>query len=217
MNYYFFIATPNTEEKGVDLLLSSSVIDKETITIKYENVDGLPKCYNNFLKSREWKDEDRVIFCHDDLIMSDIFWQGKLDLAHTEFDVVGLAGGHGTVIKHPQAMWNLICSKHSGMVTHTDGNKYWTNTYGPNGIKCLFIDGLFISVNPTVLKEKEIEFDEDFMFHHYDFSFNMRCNLKEISIGTPPCPIFVIHKGLGELNQEFQESNKLAIQKYYSL
>lgn len=218
MNYNFFVATPTDYNDHKVRCLENSSIDLDTNTmVKYHNKQGLPKVYNDFIKSHEWENEDRIVFLHDDLHIHDTNIIEKLDDAHKKFDIVGLAGSGGNIKKNDIAMWHLLCDKRSGTITHTDGNKYWTNVYGENGLSCKFLDGLFLSINPSKMIEKDVWFDEDFTFNHYDSSFSVRAVLAGLTLGTPDCPIFVIHEGLGEMTEEFYKSNDLFKKKYYML
>lgn len=218
MTYHFFCATPEIHRpRFKDEQIIGDFNNEIIETVLYENKSGLPKVYNNFLKSKQWTEKDRVVFLHDDLRIDDCRILEKLTDAHELFDVVGLAGSGGKIKKHDIAMWHLLGEVKSGTITHTDGNKYWTNVYGNNGVRCKFLDGLFLSVNPTKLAEHDVWFDEDFSFHHYDFSFSIRCFMNGIAMGTPSVPIFVIHEGLGEMTSDFIQSNTLAKKKYYDI
>jgi len=214
MNYHFYTATPESTELPKWMSLFASVSDIES-SLKMDNTEGLPLVYNRFLKSRTWDANDRVVFLHDDLHIHDTNIVEKLDQAHEKYDVVGLAGCAG-LTRHEFFMWHLIGKERSGTVTHTKDGQYWTNVYGPNDLRCHFIDGLFMSVNPSLLLEKDVWFDEDFDFHHYDLTFCVRCVQKGIKIGTPIQPIFVIHEGMGEMTPEFMASNAKAKAKYYN-
>lgn len=218
MNYNFFIATPSDHNGKKVRCLENEFVDLDSNTmVKYHNKQGLPKVYNDFIKSHEWEDEDRIVFLHDDLYIQDTNIIEKLDDAHKKFDIVGLAGSGGSVRKVDTAMWHIMGEKLSGTITHTNGENFWTNVYGKNGVNCNFLDGLFLSVNPSKLIEKDVWFDEDFTFHHYDASFCVRAVLAGLKLGTPNCPIFVIHEGLGEMTEEFYKSNALFKKKYYIL
>lgn len=212
MKYHWFIATPKTKEECQG---RPDQVPGEYPTYIYNNSFGLPDVYNSILNMKPWNDDDRIVLIHDDLWIHDNQWKEKLDNAHSKFDVVGLAGSGGKLSKINIAMWNLMGEKLSGTVTHTDGKTFWTNVYGPNGMECKLLDGLFFSINPNALMEKDVQFDEDFDFHHYDSSFSISCLKAGIKMGTPECPIFVIHEGLGELNDDFYESNDRFKRKYY--
>lgn len=212
MKYNIFVATPHSREFIED---RKKQINFPVVYIT-DNKEGLSVIYNRILKSREWSDDDRIILMHDDIWIHDSNWIEKLDDAHKDYDVVGLAGSGGNISKTDIAMWNLVGSRLSGTVTHTDGEKYWTNIYGPNGMTCKFIDGLFMSINPNKLITNNVYFDEEFTFHHYDFTFCVACHKAGLLVGTPKCPIFVVHEGLGELNGDFHESNMRVKSKYYS-
>ena len=218
MTYHFFCATPEIyRPRFKDEMIIGDLNNEIVETVLYENKLGLSKVYNNFLKSRQWSEKDRVVFLHDDLRIDDCRILEKLTDAHESFDVVGLAGSGGAITKTKIAMWHIMGEKKSGTITHTKDGKYWTNVYGENGIPCKFLDGLFLSVDPLKLLDKDVWFDEDFDFHHYDSSFAVRCNLAGLKIGTPRMPIYVIHEGMGEMTPEFLESNERFKKKYYGV
>lgn len=214
-NYSFYIATPHRSVDDCDLAKSFDIIRDSNFHCKTNNTEGLPKCYNDYIRLGKWSDDDRIIFLHDDLELHDYFWKEKLDAC--DKDIIGLAGGKNHK-RNPVAMWNIMTNQHSGIVFHKNNeDKIWVNSYGPCGETCSFIDGFFIVVKPKQLIDLDLWFDEDFTFNHYDSSFCVRAGLKKLTVGTPKDPIFVIHRGLGELTTEFQKSNEQFKLKYYQL
>jgi GT2 family glycosyltransferase len=64
------------------------------------------------------------------------------------------------------------------------------------------------------LFEKKVTFDEDFSWHNYDTSFCLRAKQAGLKIGV--WPIFCIHHGLGEWQNEieWQKADKKFKEKY---
>lgn len=211
-NYTYVTASPKSE---LAHKWRNALPEKDIVTF-LNNKDGLPQVYNGFLNSREWDKNDRVVFLHDDCYVEDVNIRDKLDESFQKYDVVGLAGGLAPLKRTPQSLWHVMSDKHSGCVNHTDGKRVWTNVFGPNDKYCALLDGLFLGVNPLLLQEKSVTFDEDFGFHHYDLSFCMRCNKAGLTLGTSVQLIHVIHEGLGEYNNDsWEKSDVLFRKKYY--
>jgi hypothetical protein len=101
-----------------------------------------------------------------------------------------------------------------GEVAHTKSDKIRTSVFGPTKSRALLIDGLFIAVNVKEAIEKNVQFDEEFDFHHYDLTFCLDCNNKKVSVGV--LPIRVIHHGLGDSmnTPEWVASAKIFSAKY---
>lgn len=159
-----------------------------------DNKTGLSKIYNKFLKDKKYIN-NILLFVHDDVELEDLFLIEKLN--NSPYIVSGLAGCKQADLSRMPA-WHLMSNKNQyvGEVTHSDGNNIWTSTYGLTKSRALIIDGLFIAIDTERAVEKQIEFDEDFEFHHYDLAFCLDCNKKKASVGV--LPIRVIHHGLGD-------------------
>jgi hypothetical protein len=216
-NYHFVVATTKNQESfekdcPISLFLDKTH-NKNNSTILYENKIGLPKIYNSFL-TQENKDK-KIIFVHDDVLIEDLFFHEKLDIAFEKYDVVGLAGCKKCNIQKPPA-WHLMCdhSDFVGEVAHSKDKKYWTTVFGPTDSRALIIDGLFIAVSVEKLLQSNTRFDENFNFHHYDISFCLNANKNKLKLGV--YPIKVTHFGLGDSmnSDEWRKSSEL-FQKIY--
>ena len=201
-NYHFIVATPKSREDFEKKSQMAFFLDKMT-TIKnthyniiFDNKEGLPKIYNQFLTD-EYKDK-KLIFVHDDVIIDDLFWEEKLTIAFEKYDIVGLAGSKKCNLASTVPAWHLMCNKEDmvGEVAHSKDKKSWTTVFGPTDSRALILDGLFISVNVGRLLETNTKFDENFTFHHYDISFCLRANQNRLKMGV--YPIKVTHFGLGD-------------------
>lgn len=170
-----------------------------------ENTDSLSVQYN---KAKKYYDQyDAIIFLHDDVFITDAFLIEKLQVAFAQFDVVGLAGGADISLKS-YGLWHMMCDPKtfSGAVSHFDNSgKEFVTAFGPFGKRCLLLDGLFLAVNPKTTKN--VNWDENVMFHHYDLLFCLEANKLKLKLGT--APIYVTHEspGLKGFSEEFKKSD----------
>lgn len=198
--------------------------EKITITICEKNTTGLSKLYNYYLSSEDILD-DIIVFMHDDVEVHDQFFVEKLIKAHETYDIVGLAGA--TTQKYSRdkpTVWHH-CKENPndtrGIVAHyipkgfngVAENHYNSAYFGPTPAPVAVIDGLFMSVKGESLAGKNVTFDNDFDFHHYDMAFCVRAKKAGLNIGV--WPIFVVHHGLGEFNTpEWKTSHTKFLSKY---
>lgn len=200
-NYHFIIATAKSgdefrEKSQMALFIDKMIaIKKIQYTVIFDNKDGLPKVYNQFI-SEKYKNQ-KLIFVHDDVIIDDLFWEEKLDIAFEKFDIVGLAGSKKCDLTKTPA-WHLMSNKQDyvGEVAHSHNKVSWTTCFGPTNSRSLLLDGLFLAVNTKKLLETQTFFDERFDFHHYDITFCLRANQNKLKMGV--APIKVTHFGLGD-------------------
>lgn len=197
-----------------------------SLEVIYENTLGLSLLYNHAIE--RYKDSmDYLVFLHDDVEVHDAFFFDKLQKAHEVYNIVGLAGAinQDYTTANP-SVWHLS-SKNGrvdsrGFVSHFIP-KGWNGVqlthvnsayFGPTPHEVSVIDGLMMSVDLRKIRDlKSPLFDNDFNWHHYDMAMCLNAKQNNLSIGV--WPIFVIHHGLGEFqNQEWENSNKLFKQKY---
>lgn len=198
-NYFFVVATQKSQEdfnktSQIALFLDKAEYRNKT-KVFYENQKGLPELYNIFITENNVN--KRLIFVHDDVLIEDLFFEEKLDLAFEKFDIVGLAGSKKCDLsKHPA--WHIMSdrSDHVGEVAHSKDKNVWTTCFGPTNERALVLDGLFLAVNTKKLVESGTKFDERFKFHHYDITFCLKANKNKLKMGV--APIKVTHFGLGD-------------------
>jgi GT2 family glycosyltransferase len=216
-NYHFVIATQYSSGdfwgKSQIALFLEKTYNENNCSIFFENKQGLPYIYNKFI-NESYKDK-KVIFLHDDVLIEDLFWEEKLDIAFENYDIIGLAGSKKCDLTKPPA-WHLMSDReyHVGEVAHCHDKKVWTTVFGSTSSRALLLDGLFLGVNISRLLETNTFFDEDFSFHHYDITFCIRANSQKLKMGV--CPLKVVHFGLGDSmnTPEWRESAGKFIQKY---
>jgi hypothetical protein len=217
-NYYFVVATTKNKEdfeknSQISLYLDKSG-NKTKSKIIYENKNGLPFVYNSFLNQSNI--DKKIIFVHDDVLIEDLFFEEKLNLAFEKYDIIGLAGTKKCDLQKPPA-WHLMSDRENfvGEVAHSKDKNMWTTCFGPTNSRALLLDGLFLAVNTQKLLENDVKFDERFNFHHYDITFCLRANEKKIKMGV--APIKVTHFGLGDsMNTPEWRESAAQFRKFYT-
>jgi GT2 family glycosyltransferase len=143
-----------------------------------------------------------LIFVHDDVYLCDFFWIDRMREAVAKFDVVGLAGNRRRLPGQPS--WFFADSTFrrdepqffSGVVGHGKGFPCGNiSSYGPSGVECKLLDGLFLAADSERLNYAGVRFDEQFAFHFYDLDFCRQAELKGLTMGT--WPMSVVHESGG--------------------
>jgi hypothetical protein len=218
-NYHFVIATKYNsqdfwEKSQIAIFLEKAQLTQQC-TIFFENAEGLPKIYNQFFV--EENKIKRFIFVHDDVLIEDLFWEEKLNLAFEKYDIVGLAGSKKCDLSKTPA-WHLMSDRqdHVGEVGHSHEKTVWTSVFGKSDSRALVMDGLFLAVNMEKVLKTPLKFDESFKFHHYDITFCLNANRNKLKMGVTP--IRVVHFGLGDsMNTEDWHQSALAFDRFYSI
>lgn len=176
------------------------------------NKTGLSTLYNQYI-NKDYED-CYVVFVHDDVLIEDLYFVEKINEAHEQFDIVGVAGCKNPVIKHPP-LWHLMCKpgEHRGFCAHVfpDG-KNTMAAFGPSKESVDFLDGVLLSINVKKVLEAGVRFDEDFDFHFYDLAFCKRAKDAGLSLGV--WPIFIRHYGLGHTDSSWESLAPKFIEKY---
>jgi hypothetical protein len=216
-NYHFVIATQYNSIDFWDKSQIAIFLEKAGYTnncsILFENKEGLSKVYNKFI-NESYKNK-KIIFIHDDVLIEDLFWEEKLNIAFEKYNIVGLAGSRKVDLSKPPA-WHLMSDKqdHRGEVAHSHQKQVWTTCFGPTESRVLVMDGLFIAVDINSLLKTGLKFDEKFDFHHYDITFCLNANRNKIKMGVTP--IRVIHFGLGDsMNTEDWQKSAIKFNQFY--
>lgn len=234
------VTTPMTEEEYMQTdeyitianqIYNNTYVHYENEIIRWvdldivsNNTDGLPIVYNRYM-NEEYKDWI-VCFIHDDLLLEDINFFDKLQKAHKNAEIVGLAGATELELPFKNSKfstWNEMASVNkdvnglprksvSGFVAHQDGDRVWGTSFGESDQYCRIIDGLFMSFNVEKCIEYDFSFDTRFNFHHYDISACVKAQKLGLRIRT--APIHVIHKGMGTLDKSWGESHKQFVAVY---
>jgi hypothetical protein len=216
-NYHFVIATQYNpedfwEKSQIAIFLEKAQLTQQC-TIFFENEEGLSKIYNQFFN--ESNKIKRIIFVHDDVLIEDLFWEEKLNIAFEKYDIIGLAGAKKCDLTKPPA-WHLMSDRqdHVGEVGHSHDKNIWTSVFGKSDSRALILDGLFLAVNMEKVLQTPLKFDESFKFHHYDITFCLNANYHKLKMGVTP--IRVVHFGLGDsMNTEDWQRSALAFDRFY--
>jgi len=171
--------------------------------ISYENTRGLPLVYNDSIDSGD--PHDILVFLHDDIWLQDLFFVERILSALQDYDIAGLAGNTRRVPW--QFAWyrdlqdEFDWGHMSGVVGH--GPMPFTGemtTFGPTPQACELLDGLFLAVRKSVLRESGLRFDPRFDFHFYDLDFSRQARAKGLRLGT--FPMSVTHQSGGNAGTE---------------
>jgi hypothetical protein len=210
----------------ISVVFSTRKIDENFIehvkkTCMYKGVEVLPyenngeysltEIYNKGLNDAS---SDIVVFCHDDVLFETKNWGEKVLKAfekNPEYGILGVAGTDHMI----SGMWWEIRNSTHGTVKHTDGTKVWVSKYSQNYgnelKEMIVVDGLFIAVNRTRIKNI---FDTQFKgFHFYDLPFCLSNHINGVKIGLIS-NILILHKSVGQVNEQWGE-NKTLFEEIY--
>ncbi len=166
----------------------------------FNNRDGLPAVYNRQI-SEENRDK-MLLFVHDDVWLDDCFVFDRVSEALAAFDIVGLAGNTRRLPRQPA--WGFSTETPftpeerrylSGIVSDGDQPLGKPSRYGPPGLECMSLDGVFLAARCATLLDSGVRFDERFMFDFYDLDFCRSAEAAGLRMGT--WPIAVTHTSLG--------------------
>jgi GT2 family glycosyltransferase len=184
--------------------------------VKTKNKENIGKHYNKVLKMGVDEEYDCIILMHDDVSVEDKYLVDKLTKGFEDNDIVGLAGAKQARIGEP-ALWHVMSDQNdwSGAVAHKTGEKQFVTNFGQTPSRCLLLDGLFLAINVSSITD-DIRFDESLpsIAHHYDLDFCLNANKHGLKLTT--WPIWAVHSspGLGDVSQEFVDSQKYFLDKW---
>jgi hypothetical protein len=153
-------------------------------SIAYTNGRGLPEIYNERILTST---AEVLVFMHDDVWITDNFFQPRVMEALEKYDVVGVAGC--TRRTPGQLLWTAgDPSTWSGSVAHGERPMGRVDWFGPFG-RCDLLDGVLLAVR----RERTAMFDPRFDFHFYDLDFCRSALSMGLALGT--WPISITHAG----------------------
>jgi len=206
-------STRKENPKFKEYLQKTCMFKEIQVIEKVNNGDkNLSQVYNEILSESKF---DIVVLCHDDIEFDTKNWGDKLLKIfdkNQEFGIIGLAG---TTYMPKSGMWWEDRTKMYGIVNHKHNGKVWESKYAPSlndMIKeVVVVDGLFIAINKTKIKET---FDESVEgFHMYDINFCFRNILSDVKIGVTTL-IRVTHLSIGQTNDTWESNRKIFVEKY---
>ncbi len=184
-----------------------------------ENTIGLPKIYNIAIEESK-SDPCVLIFCHDDLHLTDYFMCDQILAGLKKFQILGVAGNKRRAPNQP-AWCHLDCrfigdrpENLSGIVGHGNGfPPQILSTFGPTCQKVKLLDGLFLAAFSKTLIKYNLRFDERFDFHFYDLDFCRQAEAAGVICGT--WSLSLIHESGGNpYTDGWRKSYEQYIQKW---
>jgi len=219
------IVPTQSPRSGVDSLLIANSVKQFRDSCPYERIEfhfefenklPLAKVYNKHITE---ENADKIlVFCHDDIIIEDLFLVKKLNEAIGNFDIVGLAGNIGPINIQEPCLWHLMGPNHTGAVAHfTDGrNTRFMTSFGPTPNRSILLDGVFLAIDTEKILKSGLKFDEmnPAAFHFYDLNFSLDANALKLKLGT--WPIWITHQshGLSERSSDWEAGQNYFMKKY---
>jgi glycosyltransferase involved in cell wall biosynthesis len=205
-------STREHNPKFIEYLKKSSGNKKIEVIEKINNGEkSLSQVYNEILEESK---TDIVVLCHDDIYFDTTSWYYKIK-SHFEESDYGILGVAGTTEMSQTGRWWDSRRKMIGVVNHESGGKKWTSKYsdefGKSIKQTILVDGLFIALSKTRIKNN---FDEEFKgFHFYDIGFCFRNHLDGVKIGVIT-NVRITHKSIGQTNEQWEENRQFFVEKY---
>lgn len=205
------------------------------VFVEFDNSHGLPMVYNGFIENQHGllRDDDIVVFLHDDLWVNDVFFFDKIISSAKHYDVIGACGGkawdsygngdtpiiwtHAARNKGMSGFMVHAADETQSKVKHEvtyEGRSIFATNYGYAPSRVLTIDGCLMCFTKKAIDEG-LRFDESFKFHFYDMDMCFSAFVKGLKIGT--APVLVTHESLGYsvAQPQFIESQKIFMKKWF--
>ena len=205
-------STREHNPKFIEYLKKSSGNKKIEVIEKINNGEkSLSQVYNEILEESK---TDIVVLVHDDIYFDTTSWYYKIK-SHFEESDYGILGVAGTTEMPQTGRWWDSRRKMIGVVNHESGGKKWTSKYsdefGKSIKQTILVDGLFIALSKSRIKNN---FDEEFKgFHFYDIGFCFRNHLDGVKIGVIT-NVRITHKSIGQTNEQWEENRQFFVEKY---
>lgn len=195
--------------------------DRLVPRIAFSNSRGLPLIYNAAIEdasASEW-----VLFVHDDVWFDDFFVVDHVHQGLQAFDVIGVAGNRRRQPRQPgwafasrapdgRFVWDDKAFL-SGTVAHGRTPFGRLSRFGPSGVGCELLDGVFLAARRSRLLDTGVRFDPRFSFHFYDLDFCRSARRHGLSLGT--WPVALTHQSGGAFGSAAWEAAwKLYLEKW---
>lgn len=187
-----------------------------------ENSKGLGELYNNAIEQAIQQDEASIlVFLHDDVLIADYFWGNNVRVGLEKFDVVGIAGNTRRLPGQPGWImtnlngelsdWKYLSGAIGQGLTFPPER---LDVFGPAGIECKLLDGVFLAATSQTLKNSNLRFDPQFSFHFYDLDFCRTAEILGLKMGT--IPLSLVHQSQGSLDYKWHMGYETYIKKWGS-
>lgn len=183
-----------------------------------DNQQGLSTIYNQAIEQS--KHEPKIlVFVHDDVLITDYHWQQRVREGLKKFDIVGVAGNTQRLPNQPG--WIIedktmkLASTHVLSGAIGQGSVFpppKVDVFGPIGLECKLLDGVFLAVRSDRLHETGLRFDSQFAFHFYDLDFCRSAEQLNMRMGT--IDVSLVHASLGTLDQSWLLNYEKYIKKW---
>ena len=202
----------------------SLMVARETSNVQLRltinNSDGLSDVYNKAIE--ESLNEDiSLVFIHDDVWICDYYWAERVQRGLKEFDVIGVVGN--TRRQESQPGW-ILADLDGKLDDQTflsgaigQGRSFPPDRldyFGPHGLECKLMDGVFLAVSSKTLNNTNLRFDGSFKFHFYDLDFCRSAEFLGLRMGT--IPLSLIHESYGNIASEWHTAYKQYLDKWGS-
>lgn len=183
------------------------------------NSRGLSTIYNSAIDYAV-ENPAILVFVHDDVWLTDYFWDERIRESLAHFDMAGIAGNRRRLPRQPAWCFATADMRWdearylSGTVGHGKGfPSKNVLMFGPSQQECKLLDGLLLIADSEMFARHELRFDEQFKFHFYDMDLCRQAELKGLRIGT--WPLSVVHESVGAFGSRvWRESYDLYLRKY---
>jgi len=154
---------------------------------------GLASLYNEAIEAQD--DDVILVFLHDDVYIHDWNLNFQLQLALSQFAVVGLVGASGVPYGQPGWAHGLgedgcaqrnRSARWSGSLNHFDPAQVRAEDFGVAPAAVDLLDGLFLACRRRTLLRSGLRFDPQFRFHCYDTDFCYSARRLGLRLGTWP-------------------------------
>ena len=185
--------------------------------IAFENGDGLSTVYNRAI-DRHAGSADVLLFVHDDLFLNDLFLFERLAAAFESYDVVGIAGSTYLDLSAGHVGWHAASppEAHAGSVMHPMEDRkegvFFHLSFGPTPLECLVVDGVFMAMKTSVLKD--VRFDEQFTFDFYDLDVCLAARQAGHRVGVAPILTTHLSHGAGLGGERFMRLQERFVRKW---
>lgn len=164
-----------------------------------------------------------VVFTHDDVVFEHGSNWGRTILKHFRESEFGILGKAGTTSITTSGKWwdelHLLVGIvwHEGIHPDTGKLATWENSYsgdfGDKIIETIMVDGVFFAVHKERIRKG---FDENIKgFHFYDVDFGLVNHLEGVMVGVI-FDIKIIHKSIGETNNQWEQNRLVFLNKWRS-
>ena len=183
-----------------------------------KNSRGLSSVYNQSIT--EVKNLQCIlIFMHDDVLITDMYWVERIIDGFKKFDILGVVGNKKP--SQDQPSWVMInevgeldnFENLSGAIGQGDRfPPQKIDIFGKPDQEVKQMDGCFLAVKSETLYKSGIRFDPTFKFHFYDMDFCRSADKAKLKMGT--IPLSIIHKSYGVLNEDWKKNYLLYLKKW---